>query len=96
MYRGLGLKRIKVLYKMFGMGYLCVSNYPKYTVYTFKLKSTDKYVMLRFGKNYIESFIADYKRLKVFPQELYKVYQHINECIIKEKVYDSRNNNQEE
>lgn len=50
MYRGLGLKRVKILYKMFGTGYLCVSNRTKYTIYTFKLKSTDKYVMLRFGK----------------------------------------------
>lgn len=96
MYRDLGSKRVKQLYKTFGTEYLCVSNYPKYTVYTFKLKSTDNYVMLIFGKDYIESFISGYKRLKVFSQELYKVYQYINECIIKEKAYDSRNNNQKE
>lgn len=96
MYRGLGLKRVKRLYKTFGTGSLCVSNRPKYTVYIFKLKSAEECVRLIFEKNYIESFIPGCKRLKVFPQELYKIYQYINECIIKEKAYDSRNNNQEE
>lgn len=50
MYRGLGLKRVKALYKTFGTGYLCVSNRTDHTVYCFKLKFVDDYVTLIFGK----------------------------------------------
>lgn len=50
MYRGLGSKRVKRLYKVFGTGYLCVSNSTKYTVYTFKLKSAEECVILIFRK----------------------------------------------
>lgn len=95
MYRNLGLKRVKVLYKTFGIGYLYISDRIKYTVYSFKLKFVDDYVTLIFGRKYIESFIPGCKYLKVSSQELYKIYQYINEHLIKEKVYDSRNNNQE-
>lgn len=93
MYRGLGLKRVKLLYKTFGTEYLFNSNYTKRTVYCFKLKFTDNYVKLTFERKHIESFTPGCKPLRVSSQELYKVYQYINEYSIKEKAYDSRNNN---
>ena len=88
-----GLKRVKALYKAFGIGQLYVSNRTDHTVYTFKLKFVDDYVTIIFKKNYIECFISNCEHLKVSSQEFYKIHQHINEYLIKEKAYDSRNNN---
>ena len=93
MYRRLGLKRAKVLYKAFGIGQLYISNRIDHAVYTFKLKFVDDYVTLIFRKNYIECFISDSIHLNVSSQEFYKIHQYINEYSIKEKAYDSRNNN---
>lgn len=69
-------------------------------VYLFKPEDSAYFVHLRFRKSEIYCRMAISRNgkfdISVSPKELYKVYQYINECIIKEKAYDSRNNNQEE
>lgn len=93
--KNFGLKRAKQLFKAFnGEGRMGRRYYQKSVMYVFKPKNSDFFVKVYFGKYKVVCIMSvAITSISTSPKELYKVYQYINECIIKEKAYDSRNNN---